>query len=136
MSSSAETAAKSGEGLRVLVIDDEAFHAQTVAESLERVGYECLVVTSGKEKLLTHILDPNREVAPQFAAYIAELTDGSTLAGTQSPLRCEAQEYFQFGWIIDTLLGDLGRIQGGGISRLLFRIGVGDLYGDVIGGDE
>jgi two-component system response regulator HydG len=33
--------------LRVLVIDDEAFHAETVAESLERVGYECVVATSG-----------------------------------------------------------------------------------------
>ncbi|HBI43769.1 MAG TPA: sigma-54-dependent Fis family transcriptional regulator, partial [Planctomycetales bacterium] len=36
-----------GEGLKVLVIDDEAFHAETVAESLERVGYECTVATSG-----------------------------------------------------------------------------------------
>ncbi len=39
------------------------------------------VVTGGKEKLITHILDPNREVAPQFAAYTAELKDGTTLAG-------------------------------------------------------
>jgi two-component system response regulator HydG len=38
---------KSGNGLRVLVIDDEAFHAETVAESLERVGYDCVVATSG-----------------------------------------------------------------------------------------
>src|SRR5437660_12890624 len=40
---------KPGEGLKVLVIDDEPFHAETVAESLERVGYECTVATSGKE---------------------------------------------------------------------------------------
>jgi two-component system response regulator HydG len=40
---------KPGEGLRVLVVDDEPFHAQTVAESLERVGYDCVVATSGKE---------------------------------------------------------------------------------------
>jgi len=38
---------KPGEGLKVLVIDDERFHAETVAESLERVGYECTVATSG-----------------------------------------------------------------------------------------
>jgi two-component system response regulator HydG len=38
---------KSGEGLKVLVIDDESFHAETVAESLERVGYECVLATSG-----------------------------------------------------------------------------------------
>jgi two-component system response regulator HydG len=38
---------KPGEGLRVLVIDDDRAHAETVAESLERVGYECAVATSG-----------------------------------------------------------------------------------------
>jgi two-component system response regulator HydG len=38
---------KDAETLRVLVIDDEKFHAETVAESLERVGYECVVATSG-----------------------------------------------------------------------------------------
>src|SRR5205823_2563020 len=41
--------ARDGEGLRVLIIDDEPFHAQTLAESLERVGYECVVATSGSE---------------------------------------------------------------------------------------
>jgi putative membrane-bound dehydrogenase-like protein len=39
------------------------------------------VATGGKEKLLAHIIEPDREVAPQFAAYVAELTDGSSLAG-------------------------------------------------------
>src|ERR1700722_15552950 len=38
---------KPGDGLKVLVIDAEPFHAETVAESLERVGYECTVATSG-----------------------------------------------------------------------------------------
>ena len=38
-----------GEQLRVLVIDDEKFHAEAVAESLERVGYECAVATSGAQ---------------------------------------------------------------------------------------
>jgi two-component system, NtrC family, response regulator HydG len=36
-----------GEPLRVLVIDDEPLHAEAVAESLERVGYECVVATTG-----------------------------------------------------------------------------------------
>ena len=36
-----------GEQIRVLVIDDEAVHAEAVAESLERVGYECVIATSG-----------------------------------------------------------------------------------------
>src|ERR1700694_18619 len=36
-----------GEQLRVLIIDDEPFHAEAVAESLHRVGYECVIATSG-----------------------------------------------------------------------------------------
>jgi two-component system, NtrC family, response regulator HydG len=37
--------------IRVLVVDDEESHAEAVAESLERVGYECVVATSGREGL-------------------------------------------------------------------------------------
>jgi two-component system, NtrC family, response regulator HydG len=33
--------------IRVLVVDDDEPHATAVAESLERVGYECVVATSG-----------------------------------------------------------------------------------------
>ncbi len=39
----------SGEQIRVLVVDDEELHAQAVAESLERIGYECEVATSGPD---------------------------------------------------------------------------------------
>jgi putative heme-binding domain-containing protein len=35
----------------------------------------------GREKLLLGILDPNREVAPNFAAYTAETRDGESLTG-------------------------------------------------------
>src|SRR5438874_7443111 len=38
---------RSEEPIRVLVIDDEPFHAETVAEGLERVGYDCTLATSG-----------------------------------------------------------------------------------------
>ncbi len=34
-----------------------------------------------KEKLLLHILDPNREVAPAYLAYTIELKDGGAIAG-------------------------------------------------------
>jgi two-component system, NtrC family, response regulator HydG len=37
--------------IRVLVVDDEEPHAIAVAESLGRVGYECVVATSGSEAL-------------------------------------------------------------------------------------
>ena len=39
------------------------------------------VKTAGKEKLLVSILDPNREVAPNFVSYLIETKDGETLAG-------------------------------------------------------
>ncbi len=35
--------------IRVLIVDNDQSHAETVAESLERVGYECAVATSGTQ---------------------------------------------------------------------------------------
>src|SRR5215831_554557 len=35
--------------IRVLIVDNDQSHAETVAESLERVGYECSVATSGTQ---------------------------------------------------------------------------------------
>ena len=37
--------------IRVLVVDDDEPHAEAVAESLERVGYECVVAGTGREGL-------------------------------------------------------------------------------------
>ena len=37
--------------IRVLVVDDDEPHAEAVAESLERVGYDCTVAGSGREGL-------------------------------------------------------------------------------------
>jgi two-component system response regulator HydG len=37
--------------IRVLVVDDDEPHAAAVAESLQRVGYDCVVATSGSEGL-------------------------------------------------------------------------------------
>ncbi len=39
----------SGEQIRVLVIDDDLAHAEAVAETLEKVGYDCSIATSGLE---------------------------------------------------------------------------------------
>jgi two-component system response regulator HydG len=39
------------EPIRVLVVDDDEPHAEAVAESLERVGYECVVAHSGREAI-------------------------------------------------------------------------------------
>ncbi len=37
------------DAMRVLIVDNDEPHAQTVAESLQRVGYQCQVATSGTE---------------------------------------------------------------------------------------
>ncbi len=39
------------------------------------------VRANGKEKLLVSILDPNREVAPQFTSYLVETRDGESFSG-------------------------------------------------------
>lgn len=36
---------------RVLIVDDEEPHANAVAESLRRTGYECAVATSGEDAI-------------------------------------------------------------------------------------
>ncbi len=37
--------------IKILVIDDEDLHAKVTAEALEKVGYQCIVATEGKEGL-------------------------------------------------------------------------------------
>lgn len=51
----------SGISVRVLIVDDDEAHAQAVAESLARVGYECTVATSG-ERALSLIQSENFDV--------------------------------------------------------------------------
>lgn len=45
----ADAAAPTPGDIRVLIVDNEAAHAEVVAESLGRVGYDCVVATSGNE---------------------------------------------------------------------------------------
>jgi two-component system response regulator HydG len=44
-----EAADRPGTPIRVVIVDNDEAHAQVVAESLERVGYESVVATSGVE---------------------------------------------------------------------------------------
>lgn len=46
---SKSTAASAAAPIKVLVVDDDAAHADAVADSLVRVGYDCTVATSGGE---------------------------------------------------------------------------------------
>ncbi len=45
------TARPMDQQIRVLVVDDDEPHAEAVAESLERVGYDCVVANSGRTAL-------------------------------------------------------------------------------------
>ena len=46
------------------------------------VGPDLVTVkTTGKEKIMVNIIDPNREVAPQYQAFEIELKDGDSLIG-------------------------------------------------------
>ena len=44
-----DAAAVKAADIHVLIVDNDAAHAHTVAESLERVGFQCTVATSGNE---------------------------------------------------------------------------------------
>ena len=44
-----KSVASTGPPIRALVIDNDAAHAETVADSLTRVGYECTVASTGTE---------------------------------------------------------------------------------------
>jgi two-component system, NtrC family, response regulator HydG len=43
------TTAATGPPIRALVIDNDAAHAETIADSLSRIGYQCTVAVSGTE---------------------------------------------------------------------------------------
>ena len=45
----AKTTAAAAAPIKVLMVDDDAAHAEAVAESLARVGYDCTVATSGAD---------------------------------------------------------------------------------------
>ncbi|MFQ5862341.1 MAG: sigma-54-dependent transcriptional regulator [Candidatus Brocadiales bacterium] len=46
---------------RILVVDDEEAHAKATAESLEKVGYKCIVATGGREAL-RHLRQGNIDI--------------------------------------------------------------------------
>ena len=56
----------SDDKIRVLVVDDEEPHAQAVAESLRRTGYDCTVATTGLEGV-------NRIESEEFDIVVTDL---------------------------------------------------------------
>jgi len=54
------SADRPGEGLKLLIIDDDPHHADVVAESLQRVGYDCVTATSSAQGAkLIETAEPN-----------------------------------------------------------------------------
>ena len=45
----ASTTASTGPPIRALIVDNDEAHAETMAESLTRVGYQCTVATTGSQ---------------------------------------------------------------------------------------
>src|SRR5262245_62334200 len=43
-----EQAVPEGEGLKVLVVDDNELHAEGTAEALQAIGYQCVIANSGE----------------------------------------------------------------------------------------
>jgi len=64
-------------------------HVSHDGEGIELGPEIATFATAGKESLLERILDPNREVAPQFQAYLFEFNDGSVITGM---IRSESTE--------------------------------------------
>ena len=44
-----KTTASTGPPIRALIVDNDDAHAETMADSLSRVGYQCTVATTGAE---------------------------------------------------------------------------------------
>jgi putative heme-binding domain-containing protein len=65
-----------------LVYEQRCVSCHRVEGEGSAVGPDLVTVkNSGKDKLLLSILDPSREVAPNYVAYTVETTDGDSLVG-------------------------------------------------------
>lgn len=64
-------------------------HVSHEGEGIELGPSIATFAAAGKDSMLGNILDPNREVAPQYQAYVIEKSDGATLVGI---IRAETPE--------------------------------------------
>ena len=71
----------------------------------------------GAEAVLVNVLDPNREVTPQYADYVVETTDGRTLSGILAGETANSITLRRAEDVTDTVLrSDIKRMRGGGVS--------------------
>jgi putative membrane-bound dehydrogenase-like protein len=64
------------------IYEERCISCHRVAGEGYAVGPDLVTVkNSGKEKLMVNILDPNREVRPDYLSYVVETDDGESLVG-------------------------------------------------------
>jgi putative heme-binding domain-containing protein len=64
------------------VYEERCISCHRIAGQGHAVGPDLITVkNSGKEKLMVNILDPNREVRPDYVTYVVETEDGESLVG-------------------------------------------------------
>lgn len=73
----------------------------------------------GPESILVNVLDPNREVNPQFVDYIVETGDGRVMTGLLAAETATSITLKQAGGTLKTLLrADIDRIRSSGLSLM------------------
>jgi putative membrane-bound dehydrogenase-like protein len=91
---------------------------------LESIGSEvgpnlAAMQARGPESILVNVLDPNREVNPQYVDYIVETSDGRTLTGLLASETAVSVTLKQPGGVLKTILrADIERIASSGLSLM------------------
>jgi putative heme-binding domain-containing protein len=113
---------------------------------LEGVGHEigpnlAAMANRGAEAVLVNVLDPNREVTPQYVDYVVETTDGRTLSGMLAAETATSITLKRAEEATDTVLrADIKRMRSGqvsimpeGLEQQLDVQGMADLIAYVMG---
>jgi putative heme-binding domain-containing protein len=94
----------------------------SVCHKVEGVGHEigpnlATIKTRGSETILVNVLDPNREVNPQYLNYIALTLDGRSISGMIAAENASSLTLQRAQNEFDTVLRvDLDRLQSTGLS--------------------
>ncbi len=96
----------------------------TTCHRLEGVGHEvgpnlAAMQARGPQSILVNVLDPNREVNPQFVDYLVETSDGHILTGLLAAETATSITLKQPGGVLKTIVRtDIDRIRSSGLSLM------------------
>lgn len=96
----------------------------SVCHKLENVGHEigpnlASIQNRGAEAIVTNVLDPNREVNPQYLSYVVALTDGRTQTGMIQAENASSVTLVRAENKTDTFLrSDIEAIRNSGLSLM------------------